>query len=136
MAKLLVTDELTGEVVDITSRGSFETVPLYDYAYLSSSTGSGIAVSSSCYLHSVIVANTGGSGNWLVLADMSDTDSACPGTDTSAEKIAQIYGGTRKVYVFDTLINYALCYRLSGEHADDATGIGNDGITITYKLAS
>ena len=134
--KLLITDEVRSNyVADVLKGGGLEVVPFYDYVYLNSSTGSGVAVSASCYLHSVLITNTGASGSWLVLSDLSDTTSAAPGFEdgASASSVARIYMGGRAKYIYDVLINNALCYRLSGEHTVSGNP-NNDGITILYKL--
>lgn len=135
MAKLLITDELDhSKVVDVLPLGALEVLPTYDYAYLPSSTGSGIAVSAACYLHSVVVANTGASGSFLVLSNLSDTTSAAPTIGSnSASTVARVYLGARGKYIYDSLIDNALCYRLSGAHTVSGNP-NNDGITILYKL--
>jgi len=137
MSKLLITDELDhSKVVDIYPRGGLEIVPFYDYAYLPSSTGSGVAVSASCWLHSIIVSNTGASGSYLVLSDQGDTAEAVPSEPgESASAVAKIYLGSRKRYIYDILINNTLCYLLSGQHTVSGNP-NNDGITIMYKLVS
>jgi hypothetical protein len=135
MSKALITDEVRHEyVADITKGQALETVPIYDYAYVNSSTGSGVAVASSCILHSVLVSNTGASGSFLVLSDLEDTTSAAPTWEAdSASTIARIYTGVRGKYVYDILIGNALCYRLSGAHTVSGNP-NNDGITILYQL--
>jgi len=136
MAKLLITDDIRSNyVADVMPNGGLEVIPFYDYVYLNSSTGSGVAVSASCYLHSVLVTNTGASGSWLVLSNLSDTTSAAPGfeDESTASSVARIYLGGRNKYIYDVLINNALCYRLSGEHTDSGSP-DCDGITIMYKL--
>ena len=135
MSRLLITDELDhSKVADVLPSRALETVPIYDYYYLPSATGSGTAIDSACLLHSVIVGQTAASGNFLVLADMADTTSACPSTNTSSEKAIHIYGGVRGSYIVDMIINNHLCYRMSGEHDSAAATPGNDGITLIYKL--
>jgi len=134
-SRLMIADELKrSQIVSVTTNRAVETLPIYDYAYLPSSTGSGVAVDASCYLHAVLITNTGASGSYLVLADQADTDSACPGLpDTSASAITKIYMGGRGKYIFDSLISGQLCYRLSGQHTVSGNP-DNDGITILYKL--
>jgi len=131
----MIADELKpSQVVSVTKSRGVETLPIYDYTYLPSSTGSGVAVNASCYLHAVLITNTGASGAYLVLADEADSDSACPGLpDTSASAIAKIYMGGRGKYIFDSLVSGKLCYRLSGQHTVSGNP-NNDGITILYKL--
>ena len=125
MARLLITDELdSSKVADVLPSRAVETVPIYDYYYLPSATGSGVAIDSACLLHSVIVGQTGGSGNFIVLADLADTDSACPSTDTSSEKAISIYGGVRGSYIVDMVFNNHLCYRITGEHDSAAAAPG------------
>ena len=134
MAKFLITDEVRNDyVADVFKGGALEVLPFYDYVYLNSSTGSGVAVSASCILHSVLITNTGASGSWLVLSDLSDTTSAAPAFGDSASSVARIYMGGRAKHIYDVLINNALCYRLSGEHTVSGNP-NNDGITILYKL--
>jgi hypothetical protein len=135
MAKLLLTDELkSNQTVNVTKRRAVETLQIYDYAYLPSSTGSGIAVASAgCYLHAVLVTNTGASGSYLVLSNQADSDSAAPGFGTSASAIAKIYLGGRGKYIYDALVSGKLCYRLSGQHTVSGNP-NNDGITLLYKI--
>jgi len=136
MAKLLLTDELKPtQTVNVTKRRAVETLPIYDYAYLPSSTGSGIAVATAnSILHAVMITNTGASGAYLVLSDQADSDSACPGLPgESGSAIAKVDMGGRGKYIFDLLINGQLCYLLSGQHTAEGNP-NNDGITILYKL--
>lgn len=136
MAKLLLSDEiLPSRTVNVTKRRAVEVLPIYDYAYLSSSTGSGVAVATAgCYLHAVMITNTGASGSYLVLSDQADTDSACPGLPgESGSAVAKIYMGGRGRYIYDTLISGSLCYLLSGQHTVSGNP-NNDGITILYKI--
>uniref|UniRef100_A0A6H1ZPX7 Head decoration protein n=1 Tax=viral metagenome TaxID=1070528 RepID=A0A6H1ZPX7_9ZZZZ len=134
--KLLITDELDHDkVADIHAQGGLDVLPIYTYAYLPSATGSGVISTTPCYLHSVIVGSTGASGQYLVLADMADSDSACPAVGgTSAEKMIIIGGATRGQYIYDILCSSTLCYLISGAHDSAAAAPGNDGITVMYKL--
>ena len=132
--KVLITDEvISSQVADIFPNGGVEIVPFYDYVYLNSSTGSGVAVAAPCYLHSVLITNTGASGSWLVLSDLTDTTSAAPSFSESASSVARIYMGGRGKYIYDVLIGGTLCYRLSGEQTVSGNP-NNDGVTIMYKL--
>jgi hypothetical protein len=136
MAELLLTDELKpNQTVNVTKLRAVETLPIYDFAYLPSSTGSGVAVATAnSLLHAVVITNTGASGSYLVLANEADSDSACPGLPgASASALAKIYLGGRGKYIFDALVSGKLCYLLSGQHT--VSGNPNcDGITILYKL--
>jgi hypothetical protein len=136
MSKLLIQDELLPErVVDVLPKGALEVIPFYSFAYLNSSTGSGVAVSASCLLHSVVITNTAASGAWIVLSDQGvSTDAAPSFPGASASAVAKVYAGVRGKYVYDALINGALCYRLSGGGDSAAGNAGCDGITIMYKL--
>ncbi len=134
MSRISITDEVRSNyVADVMKGGGLEVIPFYDYVYLNSSTGSGVAVAAPCFLHSVIISNTGASGSWLVLSDLTDTTSAAPGFANSASSVARIYMGGRGKYIYDVLVNGALCYRLSGEQTVSGNP-NNDGITIMYKL--
>ena len=132
MPKVFITDETNDSyTADVLPSGAVKIADQTTKVFVNSGTGSGCLVTGACILHSVIVgasANLGflylGTGLAPAVMGEAATCATALGSLTSANRVAKIDLAARGSYIFDTVVDSALSYRL--------TGLDCDGITISY----
>jgi hypothetical protein len=132
MGKVFITDETNDSyTADVLPGGHIKNADYTTKCFVNSGTGSGCLVTGSCLLHSVVVAATANLGYLYLGTGLSDavmgiaaTCATALGSLISANRVAKIDLAARGSYIFDTVVDTALSYRL--------TGLDCDGITISY----
>ena len=134
MAKVFITDEVNDSyTADVLPSGALKTAGQYTKCFVNSGTGSGCLVTGSCILHSVVVAASANLGYLYLGTGLSDavmgiaaTCVTALGSLISANRVAKIDLAARGTYIFDSIVDTALSYRL--------TGLDCDGITVNYQI--
>lgn len=135
MGKFYIADQVNdSRTVDVLKSGAVETADIYTYYYVPSATSTAVIYAGACILHDVTVAGTAIShDSYLGLYDLVDstevTATMVEGLQVEPSAVALIGTGVRKRYLFDSLCNGSLVYRLSGT-TDGACPC----ITITYQI--
>jgi hypothetical protein len=128
MAKFIIADENNDSMTaDVLKSGALEVAPVYTNYFMNSGTASGIAVAAPCYLHTVTIQSTAVKGQLYLGNQLLTASASAIGGLTSAGLIAKIDLAARGSYLFDSIVENNLIYRL--------TGLDCDGITLTYQLA-
>ena len=127
MGRELIVDEGFNErSAKVFSSRALKTAPVYNYTFLPGSAATtGVISSAPCILHSVMFQDSATATTYLVLSDSADTVGV---VGNSASAVAQFGTITKNTFLFDTILNAGLTYRVTG------SAIGPT--LIVYSVAS